>query len=1025
MTIHREIHITFVLRTLPLIAAISLLFSFRSQGQVAYSSAGDPFLSYSWTVNNGLPQTSVNAILQNAEGYLWLGTYGGLVRFDGVQFKVLSKVSIGELQTYRVLSLLEGKDSSLWIGTEASGLLLFKKGLFTPIQFEGGRDFEGPVGTLSMDSTGTIWVGMQRGGLFRVVNDGKGGYTLLHTPLQPQFSRPGVTCLWSDVDGSLWIGGTGALAHLQGAAVTTYTLSVIDSSVNVVAMSRDIADVVWCTTSDRRIFRIVGEAAERYPEEWLHDSYAFDEVVDRTRPERFLASITGLLRYHQGRFYSMGTPQWNNGWTLRTNFIDRENNIWFGSNTEGLMRFRRATFTMHSVLGPVQNITSLSRGAGGVIWVGLNCGGVGVLNVNGTPMRHPVSDLMEEHCVWSVLEDRRGMLWIGTWGSGVFELDPRRPGATVRLHSRTTGFPADVVVATLESADGAIWFGTIDAGLIRYSAGSVRAWTTAHGLPGNEVRALYEEAPGRLWIGTNRGLALLQNDSVMTFGNGTGMPAAAVRVITKDSAGTLWIGTYGSGIVGSDGERFVPITSNKGLYDNVVSHIVQDRNGFLWMGCNRGIWKSPVAELRAVFDGRLSRVTSIFYGLDDGLETLETNGGFLPSNLRTEDGDVWIPTTHGVARVHLAEIRANVLPPPVHIERITLDGIETDHSRPIDVHYDVQEVAIQYAALSFVAPQKIQFRYRLAGFNRDWVQAGDRRAAYFSHVTPGTYKFQVVAANNDGIWNEDGAEVTITFDAPYWETWWFRLLIVVALMSMGMLVVSSRLRSIRVQKEHQEDTSRQLIESQEEERQRIAGELHDGLGQELIVAKNRALLAAHYLPEDSEARKEIVQVADALTNALKNVRSIAYNLRPFQLDRLGLTETLRSTVRTIQPATSITFETEITNVDGLLPREAEIGLFRILQEALNNVVKHSAATRASVIITKDEETVVLRVQDDGKGFEHGVTAGGKPAYGFGLSGIIERVRMMDGMYKIASVPGGGTTVAVRIPVSIPKPPLAL
>jgi signal transduction histidine kinase len=308
----------------------------------------------------------------------------------------------------------------------------------------------------------------------------------------------------------------------------------------------------------------------------------------------------------------------------------------------------------------------------------------------------------------------------------------------------------------------------------------------------------------------------------------------------------------------------------------------------------------------------------------------------------------------------------------------------------------------------------------LKGYNKNWIESPSQREAVFTNVQPGEYAFRVIAANNEGVWNEEGVEIELVFFARYWQTWWFRALAVVALVGMGMLVVSVRLRHVRLEKVRQEETSRRLIEGQEEERQRIAGELHDSLGQDLIVVKNRLLLSVHYLPEDSQAKKELDQVVETITSALKSVRSIAYNLRPFQLERLGLTETIRSTVRAVQQATTIKIETEIGMVDRLLSHEAEIGIFRIIQEGLTNVVKHSGATKASIVVAYDEGWIVIRIQDDGKGFDP-MSDGDKASYGFGLSSIEERVRMLRGDSRVTSTLGSGATLAVRIPISGNEP----
>jgi hypothetical protein len=479
-----------------------------------------------------------------------------------------------------------------------------------------------------------------------------------------------------------------------------------------------------------------------------------------------------------------------------------------------------------------------------------------------------------------------------------------------------------------------MWFGTDTGGIVRLSGRQVDRWTTVEGLPHDDVRAIAFDSVGGTWVGTMHGLALIHNESVRSFTTEDGLTSAIIRTLSADANGSIWIGTNGGGLVRFKDGIFRAVMKSDGMFDNIVSHYYEGPNGFVWMGSNRGIWRVSKEELVAVTAGRLSGVTSIAYGQTDGLTFTETSGGFQPNGLILANGDILFSTVDGVARVRTTKFQVNTTPPPVIIERIRADARDLTISSTIEIPGDVEDVEITYTALSFTAPEKVRFRYRLSGYNKNWVDAGAKRNAVFTNVAPGTYVFSVTAANNEGIWNEDGAELTMVVLTPFWQTIWFRGLAVLALVGMGMLVVSIRLRQVRRQKELQEETSQRLIQSQEEERQRIAGELHDSLGQELIVAKNRIMLAAHHLPQESQARSELTQVGDALSVALKSVRSIAYNLRPFQLDQLGLTETIKATVRTIQQATKIVFETEIENIDGTLDHNGEIGLFRIVQEAL-------------------------------------------------------------------------------------------
>lgn len=990
----------------------SLATSFVSgSAQTVHSSTGENFTVDAWSVQEGLPQGTVTAITQSANGYLWMGTYAGLVRFDGMRFVTYDRLDQRDPRPRIIAALASPRDSSIWVGTPSGGLYVLRGDSWTALIKEHQQT--GPIRMLVLDENGIVWIGTEKGGLLRGARTREGKDTILVSFVQPDFSRPEVSSIHLSHSGSLWVGGGGGIAHIFGTGIRTYRFSGKPAAWTVKGIATDTAGRVWVGFPNGEVYRFDTSTPGYLIRVRFGPSYWFNEVFDQDRPYLSLGVLSGGLNLVDGRFLPKETERGRFGDKIVSMYRDKEQNYWFGSSLSGLIRVRSAPFEM--IRRPFrQSVTSLFRRSNGEIYAGFNCGGVGIIRGNALELA-PVTARFDGDCVWSLFIDRQDRMWVGTWGGGVYRTDLRDPSTRAEQFARESFIGSDVVLAIAEAPDGAMWFGTYDAGVARYHRGRSRRWSMSEGLPGNDVRAIAFDSVGGVWIGTQSGLALIQDTLMRSFTVADGLTSGAIRTLTVERNGTLWIGTQGGGLIRFRNGVFRPITREQGLFDNTVSHFMEGAKGFMWMGSNRGIWRVSKDELNAVADQILPRVNAIAYGKDDGLLVVETNGGFQPNGVRTPEGDLFFPTMNGVARVRTRELRVNTTPPPVIIERVSADGEPLPRGGSFTLAPNTEEVSIAFTALSFTAPEKVRFRYQLRGYNKNWVDAGGDRSAVFTNLGPGTYTFTVTAANNDGFWNEDGAEITILVQTPFWESTWFRGLSVLMLIGMGMLVVSVRLRQVRKQKEIQEQTSQRLIRSQEEERQRIAGELHDSLGQELIVAKNRVLLAAHHLPEESKARSELTQVAEALSVALKSVRTIAYNLRPFQLDRLGLTETIRSTVRTIQQATTIRFETEIENIDGLLTHEGEIGLFRVVQEALTNVVKHSDATRASVVVTRDEDAVVMRVTDDGKGFEHDPNLEKAPMLGFGIPGMTERVRLLRGIYKINSAPGKGTTVAVRLP----------
>jgi signal transduction histidine kinase len=375
----------------------------------------------------------------------------------------------------------------------------------------------------------------------------------------------------------------------------------------------------------------------------------------------------------------------------------------------------------------------------------------------------------------------------------------------------------------------------------------------------------------------------------------------------------------------------------------------------------------------------------------------------------------WFPTQKGVVKIDPHHIRANDLPPPVVIEQVLLNRKSIGPAPMIEVQPGPSDLEIQYTGLSFTVPEKVRFKYKLAGLHEEWVDVGTRRAAYYNHVPPGEYSFTVIAANSDGVWNTEGAVIKIVVIPPFYRTWWFMVLAVIAVALIGVALYEWRIWRLKRAKVTQEEFSRRLIQSQESERKRIAAELHDSLGQSLVIIKNRALFGINAPVDDQHARKQFTEISAQSAQAIAEVKEIAYNLRPYLLDRLGLTKAIESMLNKVANSSGVRFVTEVDSLDGLFSKDDEINIYRIVQESVNNIIKHAQAREAVVIIRRDGPSVSITVRDDGKGFSPEITDGGaQPRRGFGLIGITERARILGAKPEVHSSPGRGTTLELKL-----------
>jgi signal transduction histidine kinase len=480
--------------------------------------------------------------------------------------------------------------------------------------------------------------------------------------------------------------------------------------------------------------------------------------------------------------------------------------------------------------------------------------------------------------------------------------------------------------------------------------------------------------------------------------------------IYEDDEGTIWIGTN-QGLARYKDGNFSHVTEAQGLFDNAVTQIIQDDRGYFWIGAIHGISRISKKELNDAADGTIKTVQSFTVGKEDGMVIEEVNRGGNPHTWKTSDGKLWFSSSQGVVVLDPRTIASNPVPPSVIIE----DAWIENHPVPMDSTITLQpgetKIELGYTAINFRSPTKIRFKYLLEGSDKEWNDAGTSRLARYTNLNPGKYTFRVIASNNAGVWNEQGASIKIVVIPPYYMTWWFRGMMILFVGIAVTSIVYFRIRQLKYERNRQEEISKLLIQNQEQERKRIAQEMHDVLGQELLVIKNRAIMGLKTSEEGSKTRNQLEQISLTSSGLLKTVRELSHNLRPPELDRLGLSETLRAIIAHVSDASSFSLVGTIDAVDGLIDKEDEINIVRIVQEALNNIVKYADAKNVFVDVVREGPFVLLRVKDDGKGFRmEQITPG------MGFAGISERVRILHGSITIQSEPGKGTTIISYIPI---------
>lgn len=750
-----------------------------------------------WTQDQGLPQNAVNAITQTRDGYVWLGTEEGLVRFDGVRFTVFDRRTTPELRTSFVNALHEDRAGDLWIGTFGGGLVRLRKGRFELFTKEQGLRSD-RIRWITEDGAGTLWVATGGGGLARF---GNGRFTAL--TVKDGLGNDRVWSAVADARGRLFIGTYGGgLSVLEGGTLSSRSLGASSRASLVRPTCLGADGSLWVGTDGAGLFQVAAAGGVRAfgVPEGLPSLSIRALVTDRDGNLWIGTDGAGLFRYRDGRFLPFtardGLP--NDG--VLSLFEDREGNLWVGT-AGGVVRLRNGRFvnlTTRDGLGSDVTRAVLEDHAG-ALWVGTTGGGVTRFEVGpgGAATTLRVSDGLASDLVFSLHEDRAGRLWIGTDGAGVNVLEKGR----LRRLTTADGLVNDRVRALCGDRDDAVWLGTV-SGLSRYADGRFTSYEPKDGLPGNSVRVLLQGRDGAVWIGTDGGgLGRFRNGTFQRWSTGDGLSSPRVFSLHEDANGSLWIGTSGGGLNRLSNGTLRAITSANGLHDDVVFQIVEDAGGYLWMTCNRGVFRVARDELDAFADGRLPAVTSRVFGRTDGMASAECNAGS-PGGIRARDGRILIPTIRGVASIDPSTLASRAAAPNVLVEELTVDGRLVPRDGDVRLEPGTERLELRYTATRLVVPQNARFRYRLEGFDRAWVDAGTRRSATYTNLHHGPYRFRVIAANEDGVWNEEGASLAFSLTPFVYQRAWFRALcaLAVAAAAFGL----HRLRMSRLEARERE-----------------------------------------------------------------------------------------------------------------------------------------------------------------------------------------------------------------------------
>ena len=722
----------------------------------------DEYAVERYTTENGLPQSSVMALAQTRDGYLWLGTYEGLARFDGHAFTVFDKSNTPEMESNSIKALAEDALGRLWVGTTA-GLLRYDDGRFERFDERHGLNSHFIL-CLHIDHRGTLWAGTTNG-LHRL-QDGR---------FQPVTTAQGlasdyVNSLADDGSGGLWIGTGQGLNRLQEGKISGFTIANGLPHNDVRVLHLDSRDSLWVGTSGGGLTRYHDGRFEPL-EERLSSNDIRAVFMDR-HGVVWIGTNQDLNRIKNGKVSVMG-QRLGGLMSARAILEDREGSLWVGTR-DGLLQFKDEKFILygsHNGL-PVDPVRAVFEDRQGSLWAGTVGGGLVRRQGGAWHTYGPRQGLTSEH-VWSIAQGQDDSLWVGTYGGGLLRLPPggRSP------FTRVPGIANDIIRSLLADSRGRIWVGTNGGGLDCIEKGRIRNFTTAQGLPGNFIYSLGEDKKGRIWAGVyNGGLAVLEGGRFHAFG-GTEISEQPVWVIYPDRQGDIWVGTDHAGLFWIRGEKIFRFASRDGMYSDQAFQILEDERGRLWMNSNKGIYHVAKNDLIAFAEGRLPRISCVAFGKSEGIQVTESSGPAQPAGCIDRQGRIWFPTIRGLTMFDPDRQRLNDIKPPLAIEKALINGRSYRPSLPALAPPGKGNIEIAYTAVSFLQVDRMRFAYRLDGFDAGWVEAGNRRSAFYTNLPPGKYTFRIIAANGDGIWNRAGAAFAFTLRPYFTQTTLFRWLL--------------------------------------------------------------------------------------------------------------------------------------------------------------------------------------------------------------------------------------------------------
>ena len=938
-----------------------------------------------WRTQDGLPQSRIQAITQTPDGYLWIGTSGGLVRFDGARFVVFDRSNTAEFRDDSILALCPISDGSIWIGSQGGGLLHYSGGSFRAFGPPQGLT-NGFVRAIFEDSRKTIWVGTDRG-FFRLKNG-----RLVRLDGTAQIPYVAVSSIAEDRQGRIWLSGASGLLAFDKEGLTRYASSPVGS----VRQMRDGSILVASSEGVRTLQdgRLVPDPSRNAPgsanARFLYEDHDGALWIGTTG--------AGLIRYRVGSHIRYDAPGVLPSNAVLSTFEDRDRNFWVGTQG-GLVRLSQkfvATLSTRDGLSD-DDVVSVYEDHRGKLWIATGIGRLHQLSAGKLSVFQFPANVGAVN-VRLVFEDRKGAFWIGTTAQGAIRL----ADGVATVYTTDHGLRSNSIRAFLQDRNGDLWVGT-GSGLSRWNGASFRTYYIEDGLAYGSVRSIAEDRNGDLWIGTDGGLSLIHDGKFVPHPALAELGSERIWAIHVDSGGTLWMGTRGRGLFRLANGKLTNFTTRDGLPSNNIYTLLEDPDGSLWMSSPVGVFRVSRKDLDAKAAGAGGSFAVIAYGTADGMESSEMNGGAQPSACWSADGRLWFPSVKGAVRIDPKQVRVTRAPPVV-IEELIADDRQILVNGSIRIAPGQGKLEIHYTALNLLSPERINFKYRLQNFDDTWTETSTRRVAYYTGLPPGRYQFQVIASDVGAPETTSQATLSFAWEPHFYQTGWFYAFYVVL---AGICVWAAFQLYAR--------QTRARYAMLLAERTRLAREMHDTVIQGCVGISTLLEAASGAQQSNLGMTGDLLDRARAQVRlTLDEARQAVWDLRQGSFGG-NVVGTLSEFTQQLSQEKNIPVETEIVGAPAPLDDRTDRALLLVAREAVRNAVAHGSPKRINIRLNFEPAEVRMEVVDDGCGFKPPAEVTGANGH-YGLVGMRERIEQLGGAFGLISHPGQGTKIIAQLPL---------